>query len=146
MLRSDSIRPVKIEEYGSQWRATLLRVHRESDCIFTLTLVIDPERGAEGITFTEFYDYGPIEDDPGREYGYSVQAPYAVLDVLADAYSPGIAGPARERLAGGLATLVDDGVLGNGLPLQGNQAKVLAGFQAAGAPAKTSTWFWMNSD
>ncbi|WP_405056254.1 hypothetical protein OG474_26370 [Kribbella sp. NBC_01505] len=136
---------MEIEEYGSQWRATLLRVHRESDCIFKLTLLVDPERGAEGIVFTEFYDYGPLGDDPGREYGYSVQAPYAVLDVLADAYSPGIAGPARQRLAGGLATLVDEGVLGDGLALKGNQEKVLAGFQAAGVPAKTSTWFWMNS-
>ncbi|MFK4087713.1 hypothetical protein ACI2LF_26620 [Kribbella sp. NPDC020789] len=137
---------MEIEEYGSQWRATLLRVHRESDCIFKLILVIDPERGSEGIVFTEFYDYGPLGDDPGREYGYSVQAPYAVLDVLADAYSPGIAGPARERLAGGLATLVDEGVLGDGMALKVNQAKVLAGFQAAGVPVTTSTWFWMNSD
>jgi hypothetical protein len=146
MLRSDSIRPVKIEQYGSQWQATLLRVHRESDCIFKLTLTIDPERGAKGIVFTEFYDYGPLGDDPGREYGYSVLAPYADLDVRADAYPPGIAGPARERLAGGLATLVDDGVLGDGLALKGNQEKVLAGFLAAGVPATTDIWFWMNSD
>ncbi|TDD58406.1 hypothetical protein E1263_19505 [Kribbella antibiotica] len=137
---------MEIEQGGSQWRATLLRVHRESDCVFTLTLLIDPDRGAEGIVFTEFYDYGPLGDDPGREYGYSVQAPYAVLDILADAYSPGIAGPARERLAGALATLVDQGVLGDGLALKENQARVLTGFQTAGVPAKANTWFWMNSE
>ena len=81
-----------------------------------------------------------------EEYGYSVQAPYDVLGVLADAYSPGTDGDARERLARGLAALVSAGVLGDGLALKENQAAVLAGFQAAGVPAKTSTWFWMNSD
>ncbi|GAA0627855.1 hypothetical protein HPO96_36565 [Kribbella sandramycini] len=134
-----------IESYGTQWRATLLRADRPSDCLFRLTLLVDPSRGAEGVVFTEFYDYAPLGTDPGREYGYSVNAPYDALDVLADAYSPGD-GPARERLADGLATLVMQGVLGNNLPLKGNQAKVLEGFLAAGVTATKSNWFWMNSD
>ncbi|WP_433166629.1 hypothetical protein [Kribbella sp. CA-247076] len=122
-------------------RETLLRVHRENGCIFTLTLILDPSGGDRGITFTEFYDYGPRGDDPGREYGYSVHAPYDALDVLADHYAPDAAGPAEDRLVAALRTALHDG---DRLTLKGNQHRVLEGFEAAGVPATTSVWSWIN--
>ncbi|GAA2839979.1 hypothetical protein [Kribbella solani] len=137
---------VTFRSYGSAWRETLLRVHRPNDCIFTLTLTIDPDARAKGILFTEFYDYGPSGDDPGREYGYSVHAPYADLDVLADAYAPGTAGPAPERLIGAFKDLVAAGVLGDGMALKANQAVVLRDFRAAGVDATPDVWVWLNSD
>ncbi|HEY3507649.1 hypothetical protein [Kribbella sp. NPDC051137] len=137
---------VEFRSYGSAWRETLLRVHRQpGDCIFTLSLTIDPDRAAEGITFTEFYDYGPSGDDPGREYGYGVHAPYDALEALADAYNPGD-GPAQDRLISAFRDLVAAGVLGDGKALQVNQDVVLRGFEAAGVPVTTDTWVWLNSD
>ncbi|GAA1577257.1 hypothetical protein GCM10009804_37320 [Kribbella hippodromi] len=137
---------VAFRSYGSAWRETLLRVHRPNDCIFTLTLTIDPDARDKGILFTEFYDYGPSGDDPGREYGYSVHAPYAALEVLADAYAPGADGPAPERLINAFKDLVATGVLGDGMALKTNQAIVLRDFQAAGIDATPDVWVWLNSD
>jgi len=138
---------VEFELYGSAWRETLLKVHRQSnDCIFTLSLTIDPEQGDKGITFTEFYDYGPRGDDPGREYGYSVHAPYDALRVLADAYAPGTEGSAQDRLVDAFKRLVTQGVLADGLALKANQEFVFRGFETAGVDATTSIWTWFNSD
>ncbi|MEV5965783.1 hypothetical protein AB0L70_28710 [Kribbella sp. NPDC051952] len=124
-------------------REELLRVHRmPSDCIFKLTLTIDADR----ITFTEFYDYGPRGDDPGREYGYSVHAPYDALDQLADVYAPGTEGPAADRLVRAFNHLITEGVLGDGRGLKINQTKVFEGFEAAGVEPTTSVWSWINSD
>jgi hypothetical protein len=125
-------------------RETLLRVHRQNHCVFTLTLVIDPEGGDKGVTFTEFYDYGPLGDDPGREYGYSVHAPYDALDALADFYARDADGTAADRLVEALRTLVREGVLGDRLALKGNQHRVLEGFELAGVAATTSVWSWIN--
>jgi hypothetical protein len=128
-------------------RETLLKVHRErNDCLFTLTLALDPDRGDQGVTFTEFYDYGPLGDDPGREYGYNVHAPYAALPVLADAYAPTSSGSPADRLIAAFHHLIGQGQLGDGQPLQANQEYVLTGFRQAGVPATTSTWSWINSD
>ncbi|HZX07782.1 hypothetical protein, partial [Kribbella sp.] len=137
---------VEFRSYGSAWRETLLRVHRPNDCIFTLSLTLDPDARDKGITFTEFYDYGPSGDDPGREYGYSVQAPYAALDVLADTYAPGMTGTARERLIGAFRDLVAKGVLGDGKALQANRDLVLRDFTAAGVEAVEDVWVWFNSE
>ncbi|TCO46996.1 hypothetical protein EV646_106235 [Kribbella antiqua] len=125
-------------------RETLLRVQRDDGCIFTLTLTLDPEGGERGITFTEFYDYGPLGDDPGREYGYSVHAPYDALDALADFYAKDAAGSAADRLVEALQTLVREGVLGDRLALKGNQHRVLEGFELAGVAPTTSVWSWIN--
>ncbi|TDD16270.1 hypothetical protein E1218_30095 [Kribbella turkmenica] len=122
-------------------RETLLRVRRENSCVFTLTLILDPDGGERGITFTEFYDYGPLGDDPGREYGYSVHAPYDTLDALANHYAPDAPGPAADRLAEGLRTALHDG---DRLGLKGSQHRVLEGFELAGVPATTSIWSWIN--
>ncbi|MFG1814975.1 hypothetical protein ACGFIF_14495 [Kribbella sp. NPDC049174] len=122
-------------------RETLLRVHRDNGCIFTLTLTLDPEGGDRGITFTEFYDYGPLGDDPGREYGYSVHAPYDAMETLADHYALDAPGSAADRLVEALRTLVQDG---DRLGLKGNQHRVLEGFEVAGVPATTSVWSWIN--
>ena len=138
---------VTFQQYGTAWRETLLKVHRNgNDCIFTLSLTFDPKAGDKGITFTEFYDYGPMGYDPGREYGYSVHAPYDALDTLADAYAPGTDGPAQDRLATAFKSLVTQGILGDGMTLQANQALVLQAFEAAGVEATTSVWSWVNSD
>jgi hypothetical protein len=122
-------------------RETLLRVHRDNGCIFTLTLILDPEGGERGITFTEFYDYGPSGDDPGREYGYSVHAPYDALDTLADYYARDAPGSAADRLVEALRTLLQDG---DRLGLKGSQRRVLEGFQVAGVAATTSVWSWIH--
>jgi hypothetical protein len=122
-------------------RETLLRVHRENGCIFTLTLLLDPEGGDRGITFTEFYDYGPASDDPGREYGYSVHAPYDALETLADHYAPDADGTPADRLVEALKVVVQDG---DRLGLKGSQRRVLEGFEVAGVPATTSVWSWIN--
>jgi hypothetical protein len=122
-------------------RETLLRVHRPDGCLFTLTLILDPEGGERGITFTEFYDYGPLGDDPGREYGYSVHAPYDALDTLADHYAPDAKGTPADRLVEALRTALHDG---DRLGLKGCQRRVLEGFQVAGVAATTSVWSWIN--
>ncbi|MGW6276534.1 hypothetical protein [Kribbella sp. NPDC055071] len=129
-------------------RETLLRARRmPDDCIFTLSLTFDPTRAAEGITFTEFYDYGPTgADDAGREYGYSVHAPYGALGTLAEAYAPGADGPAEDRLLNAFKALVVEGVLADGLRAQACTSVVLRGFIEAGVEATTSDWFWVNSD
>ncbi|MGW7686274.1 hypothetical protein ACWGID_36355 [Kribbella sp. NPDC054772] len=138
---------VVFRSYGSAWRETLLRVHRQpSDCIFTLSLTIDPADRAKGITFTEFYDYGPSGDDPGREYGYSVHAPYDALDTLANAYAPGTDGPTQDRLVNAFKDLVATGQLGDQRVLKANQQAVLQGFETAGVPATPDVWVWLNSD
>jgi hypothetical protein len=141
---------VEFKRYGTArtaWSETLLSVHRaDRGCIFTLTLVLDPEAGDKGITFTEFYDYGPRGDDPGREYGYSVHALYDALGVLADAYAPGTDGTPAERLAGAFKAMVQAGVLGDDMPLKANRQRVSQGFAAAGVSATTSSWSWFNSD
>ncbi|MEU4291702.1 hypothetical protein AB0E63_26030 [Kribbella sp. NPDC026596] len=138
---------VEFERYGSAWRETLLKVRRAgNDCIFTLSLTFDPKEGDKGITFTEFYDYLPIGEDPGREYGYSVHAPYDALDTLANAYAPGVDGPAQDRLVGAFKSLVTQGVLADGMALEANQELVLHGFEAAGVESTTSVWSWINSD
>jgi hypothetical protein len=125
-------------------RETLLEVRRDDHCVFTLTLVLDPDGGDKGITFTEFYDYPRLGDDPGREYGYSVHAPYDALDALADFYAPDADGTAADRLVEALRTLVREGVLGDRLRLKGNQHRVLEGFEVAGVDATTSVWSWIN--
>jgi hypothetical protein len=122
-------------------RETLLRVHRDNGCIFTLTLILDPEGGEHGVTFTEFYDYLPSGDDPGREYGYSVHAPYDALDILADYYARDAPGSAADRLTEALRTLLQDG---DRLGLKGSQRRVLEGFQVAGVAATTSVWSWIH--
>ncbi|MEV8375677.1 hypothetical protein AB0P21_23275 [Kribbella sp. NPDC056861] len=128
-------------------RETLLKVHRERNgCLFTLTVAIEPDRGDQAVTFTEFYDYGPLGDDPGREYGYSVHAPYAALPLLADAYAPTSSGSPEHRLISAFRLLIEQGQLGDGQPLQANQQSVLTWFQQAGVAATTSTWSWINSD
>lgn len=137
---------VEFERYGSAWRETLLNVYRDrTGCTFTLTLVLDPEAGDKGITFTEFYDYWPRDDDPGREYGYSVHAPYDALELLADAYAPATDGTPPERLADAFKAMVGAGVLGDGMPLKANRQRVLQDFESAGVTATTSGWSWFNS-
>jgi hypothetical protein len=138
---------VEFERYGTSWRETLLHVHRDrSDCFFTLSLTFDPKDAEKGITFTEFYDYGAIGDDPGREYGYSVHAPYDALETLADAYAPDVSGSAQDRLIAAFKSLVAEDVLGDGRALEANQELVQQGFEAAGVATTTSTWSWINSD
>jgi hypothetical protein len=52
---------VEFESYGSGWKQVLLNVHRQrNDCIFILRLAVDPERGQQGIAFSEHYDYLPM--------------------------------------------------------------------------------------
>ncbi|MFF0269452.1 hypothetical protein [Kribbella sp. NPDC004536] len=132
-----------IQEHDGRRRETLLRVHRPNDCIFTLSLTIDP---AKDIMFTEFYDYGPSGDDPGREYGYSVHAPYDALKTLADAYAPGSEGPAKDRLIDAFKHLIASGELGDHLPLKTNQELVQRAFEAAGVMTAADTWVWHNSE
>jgi len=132
-------------------RETVFRVHRQpGDCIFTLWLTVDGQGGDKGISFTEFYDYGPLGDDPGREYGYTAYGPYSALGTLVG-FLEGRLGWAREgsledRLVACFAEFVVRGELGDGQALKSNYARVLAWFEAAGVPAASDTWFWMNSD
>lgn len=142
---------IPFQSYGSEWQTTLLRVHRQrNDCIFTLRVTLDPERGTEGIRFTEFYDYLPLADDPGREYGYTVHAPYeslltlvAFFDRYLDRSRPG---SPQSRLIDDLSALIERGELGDDLPLRENHLRVARWFEAAGVPADTETWTWVNSE
>ncbi len=145
---------IPFQSYGSEWQTTLLRVHRQrNDCVFSLRVTLDPERGAEGIRFTEFYDYLPLADDPGREYGYTVHAPYESLPALV-AFLDDYLGQSGEtdaaslqtRLIDSLSTLIARGELGDSLPLRENHLRVARWFEAAGVPADTETWSWINSD
>jgi hypothetical protein len=138
---------VVYRSYGSAWRETLLRVYRQpNDCTFTLSLTIDPEGGDKGIVFSEFYEYLPRGDDPGREYAYGVQAPYDALEALANAYAPGTDGPPQDRLVSAFKSLVATGELGDGMALKANRELVLRSFEAAGVPATPDVWVWHNSD
>jgi hypothetical protein len=49
-------------------------------------------------------------------------------------------------LASAFKSLVTQGILGDGMTLQANQALVLQAFEAAGVEATTSVWSWVNSD
>jgi hypothetical protein len=142
---------ILFQSYGSEWQTTLLRVHRQrNDCVFSLRVTLDPERGAEGIRFTEFYDYLPLADDPGREYGYTVHAPYeslpALVDFLDDHLGQTGTGSPQSRLIESFSTLISRGELGDNLPLRENHLRVARWFEAAGVPADTETWSWINSE
>jgi hypothetical protein len=142
---------IPFQSYGSEWQTTLLRVHRQrNDCIFTLRVTLDPERGPEGIRFTEFYDYLPLADDPGREYGYTVHAPYESLLTLVDFFDRHLErsshGSPQSRLIDDLSALISRGELGDALPLRENHLRVATWFETAGVPVDTETWTWVNSD
>ncbi|GAA1615971.1 hypothetical protein GCM10009789_82530 [Kribbella sancticallisti] len=142
---------IPFQSYGSEWQTTLLKVHRRrNDCVFSLRVTLDPERGDEGIRFTEFYDYLPLADDPGREYGYTVHAPYDALprlvDFLEESTGSNPAGSLQTRLIDCFAALIAEGELGDGLPLRENHLRVAGWFEAAGVPADTETWSWINSE
>ncbi|MDT5013904.1 MAG: hypothetical protein QOD39_64 [Mycobacterium sp.] len=132
-------------------RETLLSVHRQpTDCIFKLLLTLDPDGGDRGVSFSEYYDYGPLGDDAGREYAYTAYAPYSALEALVGFFE-GLVGEVGEGAADGrlvdcFTRLVARGELADGTVLKGNFEKVLAWFEAAGVPAASDTWFWMNSD
>ena len=142
---------VTFQSYGSEWKTTLLKVHRQrNDCIFALRMTFDPERGAEGIRFTESYDYLPLADDPGREYTYTVQAPYDCLPALIAYFDQRLGrtstGSPQARLIDCFTALITRGDLGDNLPLRENHLRVGTWFEAAGAPTTTDTWSWLNSD
>ena len=142
---------VTFQSYGSEWKTTLLEVHRQrNDCIFALRMTFDPERGAEGIRFTESYDYLPLADDPGREYTYTVQAPYDCLPALIAYFDQRLGrtstGSPQARLIDCFTALITRGDLGDNLPLRENHLRVGTWFEAAGAPTTTDTWSWLNSD
>ena len=142
---------IPFQSYGSEWQTTLLRVHRQrNDCVFSLRVTLDPERGTEGIRFTEFYDYLPLADDPGREYGYTVHAPYeslaTLVDFLDDYLGRSGTGSPQARLIDSFGALISRGELGDDLPLRENHLQVARWFEAAGVPADTETWSWINSD
>lgn len=142
---------VPFQSYGSEWKTTLLKVHRQrNDCIFALRMTFDPERGAEGIRFTESYDYLPLADDPGREYAYTVHAPYDCLPALITYFDQRLGrtstGSPQARLIDCFTSLITRGDLGDNLPLRENHLRVATWFEAAGAPTTTDTWSWLNSD
>jgi hypothetical protein len=91
-----------------------------------------------------------LADDPGREYGYTVHAPYEALPRLVEFFARragnSSAGSLQVRLIDCLAALIADGELGDDLPLRENHLRVAAWFEAAGVPAATDTWSWINSD
>lgn len=142
---------IPFQSYGSEWQTTLLRVHRRrNDCLFTLRVTLDPERGAEGIRFTEFYDYLPLADDPGREYGYTVHAPYAALLTIVNFFDEHLGrthpGSPQARLIESFSEVISRGELGDNLALRENHLQVARWFAAAGVPSDTETWNWVNSD
>lgn len=132
-------------------RETLLNVRRQpTDCIFKLLLTLDPEAGDRGVSFSEYYDYGPLGDDAGREYAYTAYAPYSAMEALVAFFEAhlgqGGQGAADGRLVDCFTRLVARGELADGPALKVNFEKVQEWFEAAGVPAASDTWFWMNSD
>jgi hypothetical protein len=122
----------------------LLKVHRAGpDCVFALTLVVDPERG---ITFREAYDYLPRPGDPGREYSYGVRTPYTSIDRLNEALDAPAAGDPPARLARAFRDLLARGVIGDGLALRAARDRVAELFTSAGVPTEPADWHWVNSE
>jgi hypothetical protein len=142
---------VEFKSWGADWKETLLSVHREkTDCIFTLTLTLDPEDATKGLRFAEHYDYLPSKGDAGREYAYSVHTPYSSVEVLAEFFEKRLGqstdGTPGDRLIASFATLVALGELAGGLPLEENQLRVAGWFEEAGVPAEPEKSSWFNSD
>lgn len=132
-------------------RVTLVNVYRKStDCIYKLILTLDAHDSEKGVSFTESYDYGPMADDPGREYGYTAYSPYSSIAKLTTYLEQRFEWVARgnepeEQLVSCFVELVAKGELRDGRPLQFNYSQVLAWFEAAGVPAASSTWSWISS-
>ncbi|WP_112246817.1 hypothetical protein [Kribbella monticola] len=91
-----------------------------------------------------------MADDAGREYGYTAYSPYSSIAALTtflerhlDHIAPG--DTPEEQLVWCFTELVARGELREDRPLQFNYSQVLAWFEAAGVPAASDTWSWMNS-
>jgi YD repeat-containing protein len=142
---------IEFTTWGGAWTETLLSVHREkTDCIFTLTLKLDSTDDGQGIRFAERYDYLPRAADAGREYAYSVSTPSASAEPLAGFFDERLGRPTTgsptDRLIANFSALIERGDLGDGLPLEENQARVARWFAEAGVPAEPEKWSWFNSD
>ncbi|WP_433222800.1 hypothetical protein ACQP00_24450 [Dactylosporangium sp. CS-047395] len=115
-------------------------------CTFSLTLLVSAID--DKIAFREFYDYHARAGDPGREYAYSVETPFASLEALTVhlrallEIEPG--GAPADRLAACFQALVERGVLGDGQGIEANRNAVAQLFGAAGVPGKTDVWAWFN--
>ncbi|WP_327010081.1 hypothetical protein OHA72_24280 [Dactylosporangium sp. NBC_01737] len=123
----------------------LLKVHRAAtDCVFTLTLITDPQAGT--ITFREEYDYLPRPGDPGREYSYGVRTPYTSIRRLNEFLGAAPGGDPQARLARCFRDLLAAGRIGDGLPLREARDRVGALFAGAGVPAEPADSHWISSD
>ncbi|ADB30765.1 hypothetical protein Kfla_1670 [Kribbella flavida DSM 17836] len=132
-------------------RELLLEVRRtRNDCVFGLRLTLDAQRGERGIAFAESYDYLPLPGDPGREYIYSVYAPYDALGPLTAYFEQLLGqtfdGTPADRFVACFHALVAAGELGDNLALQENHRRVATWCEAAGIPAESETFSWINSD
>ncbi|WP_328992829.1 hypothetical protein OG394_01085 [Kribbella sp. NBC_01245] len=141
--------PYTCRAFGRRRDVGLVSVHRDrTNCIFTLTVSLDPDGEHEGIGLGEKYDYLATRNDAGREYAYTTYAPYSSLERLVGYFEKDDVreGELEERLIACFADLVARGELGEQLPIEANHERAAAWFAAAGVPAKKSTWSWINSD
>lgn len=141
--------PYTCRAFGRRRDVELVSVHRDrTDCIFTLTVSLDPDGEHEGIGLGEKYDYLARGDDAGREYAYTTYAPYSSLERLVGYFEKADAreGDLEDRLIACFADLVARRQLGDHLPIEVNHDRAADWFEAAGVTAKKSTWSWFNSD
>jgi hypothetical protein len=127
----------------------ILKLYRlGTDCLFELVLTMDASApGNSGIEFREKYEYLPQAGDAGREYSYSVTAPYTSLPALvADLETSPGEGDLEERLTRCLKHLVQTGELAGDLDREVARDRVAARFVHAGVPAITDSSSWINSD
>lgn len=141
--------PYTCRAFGRRRDVELVSVHRDrTDCIFTLTVSLDPDGEHEGIGLGEKYDYLARGDDAGREYAYTTYAPYSSLERLVGYFEKDDVreGDLEDRLIACFADLVARRQLGDHLPIEVNHDRAADWFEAAGVTAKKSTWSWFNSD
>jgi hypothetical protein len=114
----------------------------------TLSLTFGAGPAQDEIDFTEFYDYAPRPDSPGREYAYSVYVAGRHLAAIVAALagqrrSPTAPGPATEDgLVGCLLGLIDEGRLGGQLAIEENVRALCGWLDAAGIPYRQGRWGW----
>jgi hypothetical protein len=102
------------------------------------------------IRIREHYDYTPEDDDPGREYYYTVRVARADLDELvatlaAKADGSDLPADPEQALMTCVRTLVDTGRLPT-RDLKTAYATMQGWLDGAGIPHSTEPWAWLNSD
>ncbi|WP_433064469.1 hypothetical protein [Dactylosporangium sp. CS-033363] len=139
---------IEFEERFEHRYQLLSTFRANSGCAFSLTLIVSSID--DKILFREYYDYNARPGDPGREYAYSVETPFASLEALAVHLQAllGIEpeGAPADRLAACFQALVERGVLGDGQAIEANRNTVAQLFGAAGVPGKTDVWSWFNAE